>query len=705
MKRPSGQCGFIIILTWSLSLVMWSTARPAEGQALNTVTTRSGVEIIVVTQPLTDASAACWPVIDEGIGPFSIRCVQGSELTFLAMLERAFAETPAPADETPTAEEVQDAEGVQEMGAVQDVDVQQEGLREQPSPPVVVVVGGSSWKDVSNLCSRVLTRSPAQGADTLTERDWGFGEGGHERRLGAPGGDAGLRLEVPLPHPASSERTAVEALWSLLPQYLDQIHQVVQTRVNGDVGELEVTVDAELAGLELRRLRLAIAQLAGDPDIEEQDVERAAQAIRVNRLAVLESPAAGAELLVDRWLRGGAEAIREYLFAPSGLTGGQVRRAAASWLPRHPGRAVITLPPRVFRPRFAPGPSETHLDNDLAVAILERPAANLSAVVLRPVLLSGLRGEAEAVVLTRLAAVLRSRPDRPPHIKVQSDPPSLEIATSEDGFAALCESLQTGLEALYEDAREVTPGTDARSRAARLMAGVLGLDISRPVTPASMLSAGNLALGGVSADAETAIEALRKLGVGGAPSRQPPTGSQLSGGDRRRMPASGTASAVVVALPDAIPFPFVDVAAAIVERRAQQLLHDTAVEAIQPLIPGRRAVVMIFEKQGSMRDLEDLLEEEWPELTASAAEDELERAQRELAARLVVESNGVLGRARAAAAVAAGERVWRAPSEVEMLVLTASDEDINQALEKMSALEALERTASGPLEIVVSHDS
>lgn len=640
------------ILVFSLS----AFAGIAAGQALTVQSLDGGTEVILVTETLAEMSSGCWPVPGEN-GTWEGRCVVGSDLTFTAELEAALGDL-------------------------------------EEAPAVMIIVGGSGRREAIDRARRVLEGkaagvSPPRAGSQLTE-------GGQERRLGQPGGPSILRLKVQLPPVDAPDRTAVEVLWSLLPRYLTEVNSGLRSRIDGDIGTLEFSVDGDMSDLELRNLRLALAQVSGAPTLEAELVEREANRLRIRRSAQLESVERAGLDLLDLWIRGGVNGIRQYLFGPDGVTLDRVREGAGQWLPRHPGHAVFILPPRHFRPRFAPGPQTASMGNDLSAAVLARPSAHLATLVLRPVLLSDLAGDAEAVVLTRLATALRRSESRPAYIAVETRPPRLELAAEAGDFPNLCEALQAALAEVSIDTTPATTGSGARRNALRLMAAVLGLDAGTEVTPAMVLAPGNLAIGGVADDAELALEALEKFGVGGSVSETATSGLMAGGVSRHRIPAAGSLSAVAIALPLAAGFPIPQTIAEILSDRTTRLIEGATVEVLLPLIPGRDVMVLLVALEGEVADLEEAIRNGWSALFSPATEEELVTLRRKVAAQVVMAGGGVLGRARVCAAIAAGADSWRTPSDREMAALTVDVVAINHDLSRLAEVTDAEWTASGP---------
>lgn len=651
---------------WALASLVVSiglVTATASSQALTVRSLEGGTEVVLVTQTLAEMSAACWPTLSDR-GEWEGRCVTGSDLTFTAELETA----------------------------LEDLDV---------APSALIIVGGSGRREAIDRAAKVLMGKAFGGTPPRLERD--LAEGGQERRLGQPGGPSILRLQVQLPPVDDPDRTAVEVLWNLLPRNLVEANAGVRSQLNGDIGSLEISVDGDLGDLELRGLRLALAQIAGAPSLESEAVEAEAKRLRIARSAQLESVEKAGLNLLDLWIRGGSDGIRQYIFGPNGVTLSRVREAASQWLPRHPGHAVFVMPPRQFRPRFAPGPVMGRMSNDVSGAILARPSAQLATLVLRPVLLADLTGDAEAVVLTRLATALRRSENRPAYIAVETRPPRLELAAQTGDFPNLCEALQAALASVANDTTDLGNVSDARRTALRLMAGVLGLDSGVKVTPATVLSPGNLAIGGVASDAELALEALEKFGVGGGSAGVSPAGG-IGGIPRHRMPAAGTQSAVAVAMPLAAGFPIPETVAELITTRAPLLIEGATAEVLLPLIPGRAVMVLVVTREGEVASLEDDVRDAWEELFSPASEQELEGLRKKVAGRVVTVAGGVLGRARVCAAIAAGADSWRTPSDREMAALTVDMVAVNFDLELLAKTVEAEWTASGPAAVSLGEE-
>jgi hypothetical protein len=102
----------------------------------------------------------------------------------------------------------------------------------------------------------------------------------------------------------------------------------------------------------------------------------------------------------------------------------------------------------------------------------------------------------------------------------------------------------------------------------------------------------------------------------------------------------------------------------------------------------------------SLEDLEGTLDKIWKRVTKPTTEDELVTVRRRVAAAGAAQWSGASGRARRAAAVAAGSVGWRTASEIEMTVLSVSPDQVNAALEPLTAWREILNTGSGVLPIV-----
>jgi hypothetical protein len=643
-----------------LALISSLAPGMAGAQALGLSATPSGIDIVVVTLPLAEATAACWPVLvrDE----FEVDCAVGGRVGFTSAMETALDEAAL-------------------------------------APPVVVAVGGEAIDDLERLIHRLTTERPVAEAMTLTRPR--VHDGALVRRLGRPGADASVSLTVALPPASQPDRSAGEVLWTLLPHLVGGEFSGFRVQLEAEVARLDFRVDSDLTDLEVRRLRLALAQLGSHQDLEGGLVREAADRLRVRRLAALESAETAAAALVRRWLLDGEAGVRQEIFAAETIVEADVRRVATEWLGRHPGAIEVTLPPRVFNPRFAPGPQIESMENNLSVAVLERPGAELVALVLRPVLLNDFTGDAATQVLARLASRIRSEPQPPAVVTVAENPPRLELAGPSGAFADLTEALQRGLEALQGDEAVVETPDTARSRALGLMAGRLGLAAVERTTASDLLRPDNLAVGGLVEDAGPALEAFRKFGVGG-PLRRDATVVQPLPPEmvksRQVSPGSLAALVILVDLPsDPV---HASTMAALLSRRLGQSLPDARIELLRPLVPGRRVALLVVEVEGDLPTLEAAVAEAWPTAAETPTDDEVAAVGRQLGTTVAAEAGGVLGRARLCAGVAAGDTFWRAPAETEMALLLLDAEQLSIPMSMIPPWEETLSTGAGRLPLV-----
>jgi hypothetical protein len=629
----------------------------AHSQALHVSRIGVATELLLVTQPLSEATTVAWPLPDG-----TVMSTTSGGLTLA-------------------------------------VDVQEALSGFEVVPPVVVAVGGAQPSDLRPVLEIGLDRRIPEPVATPPAR---LVEGGVDRRLGEPGSEALLRLEMALPGPDDWRRSTVEVLWELLPELLATELPGLVSRIEGDLGRLDARVDPELAEVKLRQLRLQLARLAEDPRLDSSRVETSRRRLQVRRQALTGIHPDGAAELVRLWLAGGVTAVREFLFGVEGVTLESIRDAARRWLPQHPGHAVLLLPPRVFNPRFAPGPERVQLANDVVAVVLERPGAGLSAVCLQPVLVPDVDGRLTGTVLARLAAEVRSSAGAPGWVRIQDEPPLLELAAPAEDVSELIEVLQTALARVAGDDRPVTeqdPG--ARRRALHLMGRLLGLTESVGLSPSELLQPGNLALGVVAPDSEAAVEALRKFRIGGGPGRSRPASRALDAVPRTREAAPGDDSALVVSFE---LYPSGDevaalVVGAVIERRARRLLADAQVEVLRPLVPGRTVLLLTVRAPATLDEVESLLLEAWEGITEPVEEIEIADIRRRLAAEVASRTSGPVGQARRCAAVAAGSVGWRLPSDLERELLTTAPDVITEALTAVDSFDRLENTGAGMLPI------
>lgn len=628
-------------------------------QVLTVERVADGIDLVAVTVPLADATTVAWPRADGGVATRT-----SGALTLAADLEAAFAAGAAGAS----------------------------------FPPAVVSVGQATPDVLRPLLARwAATGEPSSTTPVAAAAPV---DGAVQRRLGPAGSVASIRLEIALPAAGDWRRTPAEVLWSLVPELVDEM--VVASRVDGERAVLETRTEAELADLTVRRLRTAVARIAESPDLDLHRVRRAAGNLGVHRRAVVGRHPEGAELVLGAWLRGGAEGVRQLLFGADAVTLETVVAAARRWLASRPGEAVVSIPPQVLNPRFARPPVRTQLDNDLTVAVLERPGVVDGALTLRPVLSPDVDGAVAATVLARVAAELRSSsPGSVGWVRVGDDPARLEAAAPAEGLAELLEALQSALSGIAEDGVALEPGDgDARRRALSLLGVLLGLSGEPGVVPSALLRPDNLALGLVAEDRETVVEALRKFRFGG-PARPPAATAGTS--ERTRVAARGDRSTLAVVLP---VDPALDVEArsavlaALLEARGPLVAPGLEVETLRPFVPGRTVVVLVASRDGALDRLEEELAAVWTAwLAPPPEEEELAGLRRRVAASVAAEGSGVVGRSRLCAGMAAAGGSWREPSEREMAVLTVSRPDLERDLAAWRELAALETAGAGVLPI------
>ncbi len=655
MKMPDRIVALCVLLAaaWPLSV---------GAQALHLETLGNGSVLIYVALPLADATSLAWPVVGPDGMP-GLATLNSGSLTLGPDLDATFAVGDGPST---------------------------------PAPTFVVAISGEPVGDISARLGALLAgRAAAPRLALPTPR---VVEGSVERRLGRAGDEAVVRVEVPLPTADDPRRAAVEVLVELFGDLTGSELPGLLSRVVGDVASFELSCDAALAEMTLARLQVALEQAAASTKLEASAVERARRRLAVRRLARLEAHPEGATTVAVAYRDGGDEGVRQYLFGVGGVTVDGVRAAAQGWLPQHPGRAMVILPPQVFNPRFAPHPNVLHMDNDLSVAVVERPGAHLAALCLRPVVVPDLDGDLTATVLARLARAVRQQPDAPGWVEVDSRPPALTLAAPTDSFAELCEALQAALEVVAADSGAVGgAGGAAPPPAPPRLAPRRGVGAGPPRGPAPLLQPANLALGAVTDDGEVAAEALQKFAVGGAVVARPPQVEALTADQRSREAAPGSRSVLALFLEldptsDAIT---VAVVGQVLAARLGASFAAREVEILRPLIPGRRGLVALIAADGELRKLEAEVRSQWRKVTTEVTESDLANSRRATAATLASEHSGALGQARLGAAVAAGADAWSSGRETEMRALGVGVEVVNAAFAGWAAFDAQLSTGAG----------
>jgi hypothetical protein len=640
------------------------TVSPVAGQALYTDRLGNGTELLVVTQPLADATTVAWP--SEADGEASTTVITSGDLTLVTSIETALA----------------DDEGA-------------------PAPPIVVAVGGVSVPELRALLDRMLSERRPQSLRVPTAES--LAEGRLERRLGSAGSEAEIRLEVNLPPPSDPSRSTVEVLWDLLPEVLANDLAGARSRVVGNRGLFEARVESSAADFTVRKLRLGMARFAENPAVQTDRVEAAGTRLWVRRQALLEEHPQAARFVLDLWSSGGDAAVREFLFGVDGVTVRTVRDAAMRWLPQHPGNIVITLPPRAFNPRFASPPEMVQLDNGLSAAVLERVGAPLATLCLRPVVVPDLDDELAATILARVARELRELEHRPGWVRVDADPPQMLLAAPADQFSELTEVLRAAMaEAEADDRPVMSEGGSARRRALRLMAGVLGVAEGSSLSPASLLWTGNLSLGVVAEDAEAATEAVHKFWLGGGSSVDAASVRAVAPIPKTREAASGGESVLVVSLElaAAVDESLALVVAEVLSSRGEMLLEEGIVEVLRPFVPGRQVLLVVASAPATVDVVETGLRKSWASLMGPATEDELAVVRRRAASASAAEWSGTTGRACRCAGVASGAVGWRTASDLEMSILSVTREVVDTTLASFADFEVLQNTGAGALPIV-----
>ncbi len=641
--------------------VLLTCASPAAGQALHTERLPNGTVFIAVSTPEATATSVAWPVMD-GHGRPSVTAIARGDLGLL-----------------PDAEAALTGDG--------------------PAPPVVVAAGSVDVGGLRNLLERVLAkRSPAAiSVQPPAPPD----EGGIERRLEPPGTPATLRLVLPLPPPGSALRDPAEVLGLMIPGLITVRGLTLRGRLTPDAVVLESAIDAADGDDAVSRLRLALAQVTEAPNLDPAAVAAMRTRLEVQRRARLEEMPAGASTLVSIWLKAGTGGVRRFLFGLDGVNVATVRNAATIWLTSHPGHAVLLLPPQALNPRFATPPRPKLLGNGLNTVLLERPASDLTALTLRPILIPDFDRQSAALILTRLAAQIRASDEAPGWIRVGVDPPELELATAPDGFPQLCEVLTSSLQTLTADQHPVHSEPGPRQRALQLMAAVLGFPESGAMTPARLLQPSNLAIGAVVADAGTAGEAVAKfLATLGGPAARVRS-QEIPSAPETRAPMPGTRSVLIVALPvgPLTPRPVADLAAALVETRTKLALRGADVTLRRPVVPGQPVVLLEIGLTAELNQLATRLEKAWKKITALPPDTELEPLQHAAAASEAARRNGALGAARLCAAQAAGADMWRPAGGYERMIMSLGPDDLKPVLERWKDFAALHTTGAGPFPV------
>ena len=649
-------------LTAVLAAGLLAAATVAHAQTLGSRCLTNGTWLVSVAEPEATATTTAWPEVTNN-HDVTIKSVISGDLTAVADVTEALSQP------------------------------------EEGAPPVVVAVGRALSPELVAALERTLAGRSVQQLPERAARE--LREGGLERRLGAPGSESVLNLQVPMPAAGDRRRSSVEVLAGMLPELLARQLPGLTMRWEDGTFVLERRQPPEAATLGVSRLRLALARLAASPAIDGAAVDKERARQQVRRRAELEQHPGGARLLVRRWCDSGLDGIRELLFGLDGVTPDSVREAAQSWLPLHPGAAVLVLPPQALNPRFAAGPQRVALSNNLMSVVLARPAAPLAALTIQPVVIPGMDDAGAATVLARLAGRIRAAANPPGWVRVEEDPPHLELAAEPDSFPELCEALASALSAMNDDTGEVAAADGPRPRALNLLAQLLGLGGREGLTAVRLLRPDNLALGAVAPDADAAGEAIDKLlgQLGGGP--EVLHSQSLAVTPKTRVAVSGTRSELAVALdlPADAPLALRAVLRELLTERGRRLLPSDEIEVLDPLLPGRRTLVLLVQGEADLDKLESTVSQQWKTWLAPPKDPELTSVRRRVSSRLAARASGSIGEALVCAGMAAGGDPWRPAADLERDVMAESAEELTSVLSAWLEWKELVTAGAGPLPV------
>jgi hypothetical protein len=208
-------------------------------------------------------------------------------------------------------------------------------------------------------------------------------------------------------------------------------------------------------------------------------------------------------------------------------------------------------------------------------------------------------------------------------------------------------------------------------------------------------------MGAVAEDGETAAETLKKFWSASGRVDGRANSMAVAPVPRTREAAPGGESVVVIDLElgYTVDEVLVLVVAELLEARAKTVLPEFQVDVLRPFIPGRRVLLMVATAEDTVETVEEGLQAGWKRLTAPVDEEELGVVRRRVAAHTAATFSGVTGRARYAAAVAAGEVAWRPVSELELRILSVQAEAVSDSLAGFLPWEELQTTGAGMLPI------
>jgi hypothetical protein len=143
------------------------------------------------------------------------------------------------------------------------------------------------------------------------------------------------------------------------------------------------------------------------------------------------------------------------------------------------------------------------------------------------------------------------------------------------------------------------------------------------------------------------------------------------------------------------------VLAELLRERGVNLLPETSVEVLRPFVPGHRVILLLVSAREELGEVEGRLDAIWKKLIAQTTDGELTEIRRRVAAATAAHWSGATGRARRAAAVAAGTVRWRTATDLEMSVLSVSPEAVNPLLQFFADWREIDNTGAGVVPIVM----
>jgi len=133
--------------------------------------------------------------------------------------------------------------------------------------------------------------------------------------------------------------------------------------------------------------------------------------------------------------------------------------------------------------------------------------------------------------------------------------------------------------------------------------------------------------------------------------------------------------------------------------RGRRLLPSDEIEVLDPLLPGRRTLVLLVQGEADLDKLESTVSQQWKTWLAPPKDPELTSVRRRVSSRLAARASGSIGEALVCAGMAAGGDPWRPAADLERDVMAESAEELTSVLSAWLEWKELVTAGAGPLPV------